>query len=157
MKRSLCIGALALALAACGKAEEEDLQPAPVKELQGSWLMVNRATDCEHYFTVFSPGGMFRVFDTRAPRKQYAAITKFVLEPGKVTMGVSDLTMGTSPIATMVFSLNAGKLRLVDLLGPSGGSFKTPPDSVAPGDQAYLKNVYRLAEDRFAMDRCPAP
>ncbi len=156
MFRHLSLACLALALTACGKSTEEPLEQAPVAELRGPWLMVNRAADCAHYYTMFSPGGIFRVREDKSPRKQYAAISKFLLEPGKVTFAVSGVEAGHAEIASMTFSLTQGKLRLIELLGPKGGSFKAPPETLPQGEQDYLKNVYRLNEQHFAMDRCTA-
>ena len=57
-------------------------------------------------------------------------------------------------VAAIVFSVADGKLRLVDMFGPGGASYANPPDRLTPAEQAYLKDVFRIAEQRFAMDRC---
>lgn len=150
----LAVATLAAALAACGKSEEEPLEPAPVAELRGPWLMVNRAPDCAHDYTLIAPTGFYRVYEDKRPRKPYFAISKFVLEPGKVTLETAGMTIGRASIAALVFSMADGKLRLEDIRGPSVASYKSPPDTLAPENKAYLDNVLRLARDHFAMDRC---
>ncbi len=154
MLRPLGLLALLVTLAGCGPSEEAPLEQAPIVELQGPWRMINRSADCHTSYTRFAPDGLYRVYADKRPRKKYMAISKFTLAPGKIRIEATGLSTATADVASIVFSLADGKLRLVDMLGPGGASYATPPDRLAPAEQAYLKDVFRIAEQRFAMDRC---
>ncbi len=162
MNRPLLFLGLAVALGGCGQAPLEPLPPAPVAELQGPWLMVNRAIDCAHSYALISPNGIFRVYEDQRPRKQYLTISKFTLEPGKVTLDLAplpgvdaELPGVDSDIGSLIFAFEPGKLRLLDIVAPHGTSFKKPPDSVDADTKAYLQAAFRINEQRLAMDRCP--
>lgn len=143
-----------LALTGCGKTEE-DIDPAPVAQLQGPWHMVNRATSCETSYTVISPNGVFRLYEGGA-RKKYLTIRKFTLEPGKVTLLSTGIDKDPEKEISLTFSLLNNKLRLLDITGASGESFKEPPKSIEPEQQIYMKTLFRVQEMRFAMDKCTA-
>jgi hypothetical protein len=154
MLRPLGCLALLLTLAGCGSSAETPLEPAPIAELQGGWRMINRSADCHANYARFAPDGLYRVYADQRPRKKYMSISKFTLAPGKIRIEATGLSTASADVASIVFSLADGKLRLVDMLGPGGASFATPPDRLPPAEQTYLKDVFRIAEQRFAMDRC---
>lgn len=148
----ICTVAAAIALAGCGKSEEA-VEPAPVAQLQGPWHMINRHETCDSYYTVISPLGFYRLYDG-GKRKKYFAIRKFTLEPGKVTLLTKGLSGDPEQELNLVFSLADGQLRLLDIIGAKGASYKEPPNTLEPNAQASMKAQYRLNEQRFAMNKC---
>ena len=154
MLRPLGLFALLLTLAGCGSSAEPPLEQAPIAELQGPWRMINRSADCRANYARFAPDGLYRVYADQRPRKKYMAISKFTLSPGKIRIEATGLSTASADVAAVAFSVADGKLRLVDMFGPGGASYATPPDRLTPAEQAYLKDVFRIAEQRFAMDRC---
>ena len=140
-------------LAGCGSSESE-IEPAPVAQLQGPWLMVNRAATCEASYAVITPNALLKLFENGA-RKKYADITKFTLEPGKVRLTTTGLIANDAEREIdILFVLSDRQLRVEDLFNSKGVSHKNPPKDVAPETQAQMKTLHRLTEQRFAMDKC---
>jgi hypothetical protein len=148
--------AAALLLSACGEGAPPPLEEIAVQDLRGAWRMVNRSADCDTQSIRFAQNGIFRVFSGNKTRKQYAGITKVALEPGRITMGVSGMdNLGRVGISGLVFSYVNDQLRLVDMKTPKGFSFLDPPADIVDANlNAYLKEMFRVQAERFAMDRC---
>ena len=144
------------ALAACGESPPP-LEDVSVQDLRGAWRMINRSADCDVQYARFAQTGIFRVYsDKRAP-KQYAAISRIGLEPGKITLNVTGMdNLGRVGISALVFSLVDEKLRLIDMKTPKGASFASQPSDLDADLQAYLKDMFRIEAERFAMNKCKA-
>ncbi len=149
---SACLCAC-LSLTACGNKVEEPLDPAPVAQLQGAWRMVNRASSCETRYAVFSPLGVHRL-NADGSRKQYFVIRKFLLDAGKFNLVVAGLAEHPADEFEMRFTLGAGQIRLVDLRGADGASWRDPPAKLEPAVRASMANFFAINEQHFAMDRC---
>jgi hypothetical protein len=147
-----CAAVACLALAGCGKAEEE-IDPAPVAQLQGPWQMINRALDCDTSYTVFSPVGVHRLYEGGA-KKKYFSIKKFTLEAGKFTLLTTGIARDPEEELSLVFSLEDRQIRLLDIRTDRIESFKQPPKEFDEAQQAYLKSLFKINEQRFALDRC---
>ena len=143
-----------LALAAC-QSDDEDIGPAPVAQLAGPWLMINRQLDCTDAFTAFGQGGIYRL-PRKGAHKLYASVRKIQIGPETVIMQVSDLQPAPDTDLSLVFMLKDEKIRLTDLKGAKGESFRDPPKDLEPAEQARMTALYRIIEQRFALDRCPA-
>lgn len=141
------------ALAGCG-ASETEIEPAPVAQLQGPWLMVNRAMGCEASYALITPNAILKLY-ANGVRKKYADIKKFTLEPGKVRLSTTGL-VGNDPerVIDILFHLGDRQLRVEDLFSATGGSYKNPAKEISPETRAQFKTIYRLTEQRFAMDKC---
>ena len=149
----ISLAALAcLGLAGCGKSEE-DIDPAPIAQLQGPWQMINRSATCESNYTVFSPIGIFRLYDGGA-RKKYVSIKKFTLEAGKVTLLTTGIGREPDDELSLVLSLVENRIRLLDIRSDKAASFKEPPKELEAAEQTYMKALFRISEQRFAMDKC---
>ena len=146
------VAILSLALSGCGNPEEP-IDPAPVAQLQGPWHMINRAASCDTYYTVITPNSIVRLYEGGA-RKKYAAIKKFTLEPGKVTLLSTGVDPDPEKEVGLKFSLVENKLRLLDIIGENEVSYREPPKTIEETDRASMKTIFRLAEQRFAMDKC---
>lgn len=141
-----------LALSGCGKTEEP-IDPAPVAQLQGPWHMINRAPSCDTYYTVITPDSILRLYEGGA-RKKYASIKKFTLEPGVVTLLSTGIGPDPEKEVGLRFSLVENKLRLLDIIGDNSVSYREPPKTIEESDRAAMMTIYRLSEQRFAMDKC---
>lgn len=142
-----------LSIASCGSPREE-VGTAPVAELNGSWLMINRSVDCDSSYIRIGAAGIYRVYENGQPRK-YASIQRFTLEPGKVSMNVANLSPADDLVLTLVFSVGEKSLRLLEILSEAGESFRSPDPKMDQEKQAYRKAMFRVTENRFALDRCP--
>ena len=143
-----------MALAACQK-QEEDIGPSPVAQLAGPWLMINRQTDCATSFAAFGQAGIYRIFKKGQP-KLYVSVRKIQLAPEKVIMQVNGLSAEPEADYSLVFQVKDGQIRLTDLLGAKGESHREPPKDLKPVTRATMQALYRINEQRFALDRCPA-
>ncbi len=144
------------ALAACGESPPP-LEDVSVQDLRGTWMMINRSADCDVQYARFAQTGIFRVYSDKRPPKQYAAISRIGLEPGKITLDVTGMdNLGRVGISALVFSLVDEKLRLIDMKTPKGASFASPPSDLDADLQAYLKDMFRIEAERFAMNKCKA-
>ena len=148
--------AACLALAGCGKKKDEPLEPIGVQQLQGSWMMLNRQTNCHSRYTVFSPNGVFQIRDD-GTRKQYMTIRELAVGVGKFHITATGLPGSPETEFKLEFSLTDQKIRLTDMVTPKGESLRIPPTVDVPAaTQAQMKQTFAITGQRFAMDMCKA-
>ena len=155
MARSLLPATLLLALnlAACSR-KEELIEPAPVAELQGPWLMVNRSFSCEGNYAEFGSNGFYRVYDD-APPKRYFVIAKFLVGPGKATMVSTGLGRDPDEPLNLSFEIAGPSIKLAEITNAKGESFSMPAQTLDAADQAYRRDLFRIEQLRFELKRCP--
>jgi hypothetical protein len=145
--------AVCAALVGCGSKAEEPLDPAPIVQLQGSWQMINRIATCESSYTLITPNAIVKVSES-GPRKKYANIHKFALGPGKVILGTTGLHRDPQRELSLHMEVGERFLRVTELTGSAGESYKNPPKEIEADEANYMKALYRINEQRFSMDKC---
>ncbi len=145
---------LAPLLTGCGS--EPELGTAPVAQLHGAWHLTNRAADCEYTLATFGHAGFFKLFNDNRPRQKYFDIKQFGVGVGFVVLDVENLALEPNTQLKMKLAVENDALKLTDLTTMEGASFKSPPAGTPPALTAHMKDVYRLAEAKFTMKRCPA-
>ena len=151
----LIVAALAAsALAGCNS--EEVIGNPPIAQLGGPWLMVNRSETCGSSWGQFGPAGFYRVYDGKTPSKKYFDVKQFTVGAGTVMIAAENFVYEPSILVKMTFSVADGRLRLTDLVNYEDVSYKKPPKTLDADLIVHMQTVYKLTEEHFAMDRCPA-
>ena len=155
MARSFRIATLLLVfvLAACSR-KEETVEPAPIAELQGPWLMINRSFSCDANYAEFGSNGFYRVFED-APPKRYFAISKFLVGPGETTMVTTGLGRDPDAPLNLAFAIAGPSIKLTGISNAQGESFSDPAQTLAADEQAYRRDLFRIEQLRFELKRCP--
>ena len=144
---------LALALAGCGR-KEETIEPAPVAELQGPWLMVNRAFSCASTYAEFGANGFYRVYEDASP-KRYFVVSKFLVGPGQTTMVTTGLGRDPTAPLNLAFEIAGPSIKLTEITNAAGEAYSEPAPSLAADEQAYRRDLFRIERLRFELKRCP--
>ena len=155
MARSFLTATLLLVLpfAACSR-KEEVIEPAPVAELQGPWLMVNRSFTCEANYAQFGSNGFYRVYED-APPKRYFVITKFLVGSGKATIVTTGLGRDPDAPLNLTFEIAGPSIKLTEMTNAGGESFSAPAQALDANEQAYRRDLFRIEQLRFELKRCP--
>ena len=139
-----------LTLTACGRPDEEEIGPAPVKEFAGSWRMINQHPDCTESFTAFGQRGIYRL-SKKDPPQIYVAVRKIQVGPQKAILFVTGLDADDKVEYSHTFQVKSDQLRLEDMQDSNGVSLKAPPADIDSNKAIFLVN-----EQKFAMNRCVA-
>jgi hypothetical protein len=154
-KKFAGVATVALLLAGCGGPRDEQIEDAPIAQLNGAWRMINRQPNCDAAYAVIGAQGIYRVAE-KGPQRKYLAIKRFGVGPGKVVLLTTGLDQDPQKELSLVLSVSDDRIRLVDLQNAKEQSFKEPPGDLDPADAAYMKAMFTINEQRFALDRCVA-
>lgn len=154
LRNGLIAALLAAGLGGC--SSPPDIGASPVAQLAGPWLLANRQETCASSFGHFGGAGFYRIRNADRPTTKYFDIRRFTVGAGEVTLAVENLSYEPGMLISMTFAVKPDQLRLIDMKTDQGHSFKNPPPTASPDFAKHMQTVFRLAEQHFTLDRCPA-